>query len=122
MSIAETLEVVLEKVRGLVQAETVIGKSIEAPDGSVILPVCKISVGFGAGGSVQNQKEGVGTGAGAVISPVAFLVLRNGKAEILPMDKTSWQFGKVLDLIPEVVERLRKPKAPKAPEDFSAQP
>lgn len=116
MSVAEALETVLEKVRNLVQAESVVGQPITAPDGSTIVPVCRISVGFGGGGSSNGGKEGVGTGAGAVITPVAFLVLRADKIELIPMDRDSWQFGKLVDFIPELVEKFRKkPVAEKTP-------
>lgn len=117
MSVAETLDTVLDKVRNLVQAESVIGKPITSPDGSIIVPVCRISVGFGGGGSTNSGKEGVGTGAGAVISPVGFLVLRADKIELIPMDRDSWQFGKLVDFIPELVEKFRKkPAANNTPE------
>lgn len=112
MSVAETLDTVLDKVRTLAQAESVIGQPIQAPDGSTIVPVCRITVGFGGGGSSNAGKEGVGTGAGAVISPVGFLVLRADKVEILPMDRDSWQLGKIVDFLPDLVDKFRKKSAP----------
>jgi len=115
MSVSETLETVLEKVRNLVQAESVIGAPIQAPDGSTIVPVCRITVGFGGGGTSNSGKEGVGTGAGAVITPVAFLVLRADKVEILPMDRDSWQFGKIVDFLPDLVDKFRKKPAAEKP-------
>jgi uncharacterized spore protein YtfJ len=117
MSVAETLDTVLDKVRNLAQAESVIGKPITSPDGSIIVPVCRISVGFGGGGTANNGKEGVGTGAGAVISPVGFLVLRADKIELIPMDRDSWQFGKLVDFLPDLIEKFRKkPSADKPTE------
>jgi uncharacterized spore protein YtfJ len=108
MSVAETLDTVLDKVRGLAQAESVVGKPIQAPDGSVIVPVCRITVGFGGGGGNQSEKEGVATGAGAVVTPVAFLVLRADRTDLVPLDKDSWQFGKVVDFIPDLVDKFRR--------------
>lgn len=116
MSVAETLDTVLDKVRTLAQAESVIGQPIQAPDGSTIVPVCRITVGFGGGGNSNAGKEGVGTGAGAVISPVGFLVLRADKVEILPMDRDSWQFGKIVDFLPDLVDKFRKKSAADKPE------
>ena len=110
MSVAQTLETVLEKVRNLVQAETVIGSPIQTPDGATILPVCRISVGFAAGGNARSDKDAVGTGAGAVITPVAFLVLRQDKTELVPMDRGSWQFGRILDLVPDLLDRIQGEK------------
>jgi uncharacterized spore protein YtfJ len=117
MSVAETLDTVLDKVRNLVQAESVIGKPITAPDGSIIVPVCRISVGFGGGGTSNSGKEGVGTGAGAVISPVGFLVLRADKIELIPMDRDSWQFGKLVDFLPDLVDKFRKKPAADKPSE-----
>ena len=117
MSVAEALDTVLDKGRNLVQAESVIGKPITTPDGSIIVPVCRISVGFGGGGSSNSGKEGVGTGAGAVISPVCFLVLRAEKVELIPMDRDSWQFGKLVDFLPDLVEKFRKKPAAEKPSE-----
>jgi len=107
MSVAQTLDTVLEKVRSLVQAEAVIGSPILTPDGATILPVCKISVGFAAGGNERDGKDAVGTGAGAVITPVAFLILRADKTELVPMEKSSWQFGRILDMVPDLLDRIQ---------------
>jgi uncharacterized spore protein YtfJ len=114
MSVAETLDSVLEKVKSLVQAESVVGKPIQAPDGSIIVPVCRISVGFGGGGGSKSQGEGVATGAGAVVTPVAFLVLRPDRTDLVPLDRESWQFGKVVDFIPDIIEKFRR-KTPENP-------
>ncbi|MBK9579735.1 MAG: sporulation protein [Fibrobacterota bacterium] len=117
MSVAETLDTVLDKVRSLVQAESVVGKPISAPDGTIIVPVCRVTVGFGGGGGSQNGKESVGTGAGAVVTPVAFLVLRPDRTDLIPLDRDSWQFGKLMDFVPDLVEKFRKkPAAEKTPE------
>jgi len=114
MDVAETLDSVLEKVRSLVQAESVVGKPIQAPDGSIIVPVCRISVGFGGGGGSKTEREGVATGAGAVVTPVAFLVLRADRTDLVPLDRESWQFGKVVDFIPDIIEKFRR-KTPEKP-------
>lgn len=109
MSVAETLETVLEKVRSLVQADSVVGNPIQTPDGATILPICRISVGFAAGGNANGSvsRDSVGTGAGAVITPVAFLVMRADKTELVPMDKSSWQFGRILDMVPDLLDRIQ---------------
>ena len=119
MSVAETLDTVLDKVRSLVQAESVVGKPIQAPDGTIIVPVCRITVGFGGGGGTHSaDKEGVATGAGAVVSPVAFLVLRPDRTDLVPLDRESWQFGKVVDFIPDIIEKFRRKTAvPDKPKD-----
>lgn len=116
MSVAETLDTVLEKVRSLVQAESVVGKPIQSPDGTVIIPVCRISVGFGGGGGTQSEREGVATGAGAVVTPVAFLVLRPDRTELIPLDRESWQFGKIVDFIPDIIDKFRSKSGTEKPQ------
>jgi len=117
MSVAQTLDILLEKIRVLAQAETVVGKAVSAPDGSVIVPICKVTVGFGAGGSTKDGKENVGTGAAASIVPMAFLVLKDGKADLVPLDKTSHQFSKIIDLVPDLLDRVGLHK--RGPKDAS---
>jgi len=106
MSVAQTLDTLLDKIRVLAQAETVVGKAVSAPDGSVIVPICKVTVGFGAGGNSKDGKEQVGTGAAASIQPVAFLILKDGKSELIPLDKSSYQFSKILDMVPDLLDRV----------------
>ncbi len=131
MSVAQTLDTLLEKIRILAQAETVVGKAVSAPDGTVIVPISKVTVGFGAGGSSKDGKENVGTGAAASIVPVAFLVIRDGRADLVPLDKASLQFSKIIDLVPDLLDRVglhkrgpkaEKPAAAPAPEAPQADP
>lgn len=41
----------LEKIKQMVDINTIIGDPITSPDGTVIIPVSKISYGFASGGS-----------------------------------------------------------------------
>ena len=67
----------IEKIKEMIDVETIIGKPITAPNGTVIIPVSRVSVGFASGGSDLPTKQakdlfGGGTGGGLTISPFYF--------------------------------------------------
>ncbi len=128
MELETILKNVLSELRQMVKTETVVGKPIEAGE-SVVVPVSKVSVGFGGGGgertgeNAKGANGGTGLGGGATIEPVAFIVITNGKAQLLSLTKQeAFNWGKVVDLIPELIDQVKdfgkkgKGKAKKAPE------
>jgi len=81
----------MEKIREMVDVNTIIGDPITCPDGTVVIPVSKVGFGFAAGGSDWPSKQdkalfGGGSGAGVSIQPLAFLVVSNGDVRILPIE------------------------------------
>ena len=83
----------MENIRQMVDVNTIIGEPVICPDGTVIIPVSKVTYGFAAGGSdlppkTNTNKEffGGGSGAGVSIQPVAFLVVNNGSVKMLNME------------------------------------
>jgi len=114
MQLESILKNVLTELREMVQTETVIGKPIHAGD-SVVVPVSKVSVGFGGGGGTRGEKNredknnGTALGGGATIEPVAFIVITNGKAQLLSLTAKEGNFnwGKVVDLIPDLVAQVK---------------
>ena len=117
MVIENLVKTVLSELKRITQTETVIGDPIEA-GGVTIIPVSKVSVGFGIGGAKASEKnrEGEGTGGGVLIEPVAFIVVREKKVELLSMKKESLGLGQVVDLIPEVIETIKGLKSTKTRE------
>ena len=82
--------VTMEKIKEMVDVDTIIGKPIIAADGTTIIPVSKVSFGFASGGSdlpSKNQSElfGGAGGAGISIQPLAFLVVANGDVKLIQM-------------------------------------
>lgn len=86
----------LDNLRELVDTDTVIGKCILSPDGSMVVPVSKVSVGMVAGGGEYNENSpklrsqfpgAGGGGAGVSITPLGFLVLSNSKHSFIRVDK-----------------------------------
>jgi uncharacterized spore protein YtfJ len=108
MIIESLVDTVLAKLREAAQTETVIGKPITVKN-ITLVPVSHVSIGFGAGGGKQGRdgKGGECTGGGVSIEPLAFVVIRDDKVEIISMKGEDSTIGKVIELIPEVVEKIR---------------
>lgn len=99
----------MDKVRELSEAETIVGKPIETSDGTTIIPVSKVSFGLASGGSdlgAEKKGFGGGSGAGVTISPMAFIVVRNGEAKLLQMTTTTPYQNAVVNVVPEVVDKI----------------
>lgn len=109
------METSLKNVKSMLDANTTIGDPITTPNGTVILPVSKISVGFAAGGSDFAKKDqpklcfGGGSGAGVTIKPVSFLVISpSGAVNVLPVDQgTLSPVEKLIDMAPGVIEQVK---------------
>lgn len=106
------LGVSMEKIREMVDVNTVIGDPITTPDGlATVIPVSRVSFGFGSGGSdlpAKSEKElfGGGAGAGVTIRPVGFLVIKDGDVKLLQMEENSKGIGNILESVPGAVSKL----------------
>lgn len=121
--------VTMDKVREMVDANTVIGDPVRTDDGTVILPVSRITFGFASGGSDFEGKNpankelfGGGGGAGVSVIPVAFLVIKDGDVRTVQLSSSGNAMDRALTMLPELVDRLtelvnggKKDKEPKAP-------
>lgn len=105
------MDVTLEKIRSMVDANTIVGNPINTPDGTLVLPISKISFGFASGGSdfpSKTQKDlfGGGGGAGMTITPVAFLVVRGDSVRMIQLADTSNHVDRAIGLLPEMVDKI----------------
>ena len=99
------IERVLGELRHIVQTETIIGEPIQAGD-VLLIPVSKISFGFGAGG--QEDKGKGGTGGGATVQPIAFVVIDgDGKVQLLTLGDKEAGLGQLMELVPEALKKIR---------------
>ncbi|MDO4945612.1 MAG: GerW family sporulation protein [Ruminococcus sp.] len=101
----------MEKVHELAECETVVGKPIVTADGTTIIPVSKISVGFASGGSdlpTKSTKEtfGGGSGGGVSITPIAFVVIYNGEAKLLQLTANAPKENAIIDMVPQVIDKI----------------
>lgn len=118
----------MQNLRSLVDANTVIGEAITTPDGTVIIPVSKVSFGFGSGGSdLPTQKEGElfggGAGGGVSVQPLAFLVVKDGDVRLLQFDNSKNVADRAVSLMPELFDKVSElfSKKDKNPPDSAGQ-
>lgn len=114
-AISELMATTMDKVRLLADANTVVGQPIVTGDVTII-PVSRLSFGFGVGGSDFTGKDpkpgvdpnfGGGTAAGMNIDPLAFLVIRGDNVRVLPMlPPTDGALGRLVDMVPELVDKV----------------
>ena len=106
------LSTTIEKVRNLVDVSTIIGEPIYAEGGTTIIPVSKVTYGFASGGadfpSKANQELfGGGGGAGVTISPVGFLVIKNGDVTVKYISEgADSQAERIISMVPDVVNKV----------------
>ena len=111
--ISSLLDTTLEKIREMVDVNTVVGAPISTPDGITIIPISKISYAFAAGGSDFRVKEktnmgfGGGNGAGVKIAPIGFLIVQNGSVRMINvMPPASTTIDRVVEKAPEVIDMV----------------
>lgn len=108
--LGELTESNMKNLQALIDSNSVIGREIVTPDGTVILPVSKVSFGFGSGGGdlPASQKElfGGGTGGGVTITPLAFLIIKNGDVKLLQVQSYNNTADRVVDMVPDVMDKV----------------
>ena len=103
--------VTMDKIRELVNSDTIIGEPVSLPDGTTILPVSKVTFGVATGGSdfaAKQSKElfGGGSGAGVTVAPVAFLVVKDGNVRTIQLADPNNSLERAITLLPELVDKL----------------
>ena len=99
----------MQNLKSMVDSNTVVGEPIITPDGITLVPVSRVSLGFGGGGAefAQNKGYGGGTGCGVKVEPIGFLIVKDGSVRIMnvvpPADNT---FDRIIDMVPGVVDRV----------------
>ncbi len=114
-SLPNMLEGTIAKIREMVDVNSVIGDPITTPDGVTIIPVSKVSVGFGGGGSdyvsrnvnKQDNPFGGGAGGGIKVTPVAFLIVKEGSVRMLPVAApASTTADRLVEQVPDVLDKI----------------
>ena len=120
--IESLMKTAMESIQQIVDVNTIVGDPVETHDGSVIIPISRVSCGFAAGGSEFGQMEdhkenattggqaaalpfGGGAGAGVSVQPVAFLVVGNGTIRLLPVD-SNVVVDRLIDTVPDLLDRV----------------
>lgn len=121
----------MQSIKDMVDVNTIVGDAVQAPDGTVIIPISRVAFGFAAGGGEYNrccmeesgngveddESEGKsagkksgkfpfagGSGAGVSINPVAFMVVGQDQIKLLPVNVNT-SVDKILDLVPDLINK-----------------
>lgn len=126
--IGSLMDTTMKKIKEMIDVNTIIGEPITSPDGTLIIPVSKVSYGFAAGGSdLPTKKEnkdcfGGGSGAGVTIQPVAFLTVYQGDVRLVSVDREEGTADKLVNMIPDVLKKVKgvfKKDKSESADDFS---
>ena len=108
------LDATIQKIREMVDVNSVIGTPITTPDGVTLIPVSKVSVGFGGGGSdfasKSQDKEnpfGGGVGGGVKVTPMCFLVVKDGNVRMLSVPQPANSSAeRLVEMLPDTLEKI----------------
>lgn len=109
----------LQGLREMIDVNAIVGAPINTPDGSVIMPVSKVALGFGVGGTEFPKSKklltdgenpsnmfGGGTGGGLSLTPVGFLVVGNGKIRMVPVSEQNSIYDRLIDAVPTAIDKI----------------
>ncbi len=111
----DVLATTMEKIKTMLDVNTIIGTPVQTQEGISIIPVSKVSFGFASGGSDFGKKPengikfGGGAGAGATITPVAFLVVNGENVRVLPMVAApNTTADRIVEMVPDVINQIKE--------------
>ena len=117
----------MENIRDMIDVNTVVGDAVTPAEGTVIIPISRVSFGFVAGGGEYGLKTpqpaandlpfAGGTGAGVTVQPMGFLVVKNDQVRLTP-EQYYAPVDRVIEMIPPLLGDVRRwiDKSADAPE------
>ena len=99
----------MQNIKNMVDVNTVVGEPIYTPDGITLVPISRMSFGFGGGGAdfAQSKGYGGGTGCGVRIEPVGFMVVKDGGVRMINITPpANTTVDRIIDMVPDVLDRL----------------
>ena len=114
-TLSNMIENTLTKIKDMISVNDVVGTPITTPEGVTIIPISKVSVGFGGGGSdfvsknVNKQENpfGGGVGGGVNVTPVAFIIIKGDSVRMMPVAApANTTADRVVELVPDVLDKI----------------
>lgn len=103
----------MQKVREMVDANTIVGEPVTTVEGITLIPVSKVSFGFAGGGSDSAKKPepqgafGGGIGAGVKIEPVAFIIANGKDVKLLHISPPAANtVDRIIETVPDIVDKV----------------
>ena len=110
--IGDIMDKAMDKIRAMVDSNTVVGEPITTPDGVTLLPISRVSFGFASGGSDSAEsasKSGVwgGSGAAVKVDPIGFLLIHDGNVRMVGIQMPAvTTASRLIDMLPDVLDRV----------------
>ncbi|MCR5205623.1 MAG: GerW family sporulation protein [Lachnospiraceae bacterium] len=113
----ETVVSLFKGMDSFISTKTVVGETIKLDDGTMLLPLVDVSFGVAAGATSKKEKnsDGAGGGMGGKISPNSVLVIKDGQCKLVSVKSTD-VVSKVIDMVPNVIDKFKKSPKDKADE------
>ena len=114
-TLSNMIENTLTKIKDMISVNDVVGSPITTPEGVTIIPISKVSVGFGGGGSdfvsknanKQENPFGGGVGGGVNVTPVAFIIIKGDSIRMMPVAApANTTADRVVELVPDVLDKI----------------
>ena len=114
-TLSNMIENTLAKVKEMISVNDVVGTPITTPEGVTIIPISKVSVGFGGGGSdfvsknanKQENPFGGGVGGGVNVTPMAFIIIKGDSVRMMPVAApANTTADRVVELVPDVLDKI----------------
>ncbi len=113
--ISEMMQESMAKIRELADTNTIVGQPIQTPDGVTLIPISRIHMGMGGGGTIFGKKRevnpegnmGAGVGVGVSIDPIAFLVVKDGFTRVIPVAAPPMNtIDRVVEMAPDMIDKV----------------
>ena len=108
--LSELMETTISKISEMVDSNAIVGEPITTADGVTLIPISRVSFGFGSGGTDYGRntdKFGGGGGAGIKVEPVAFVVVKDGAARLMPVGVPAHSsLDRALEMVPGILDRV----------------
>ena len=112
--IGELMQTTMDNVKNILKVDTVVGEPIYTPDGITLVPISRISVGFGGGGvefgnkkSGESRPYGGGNATGVKVDPIGFLVIKDGTIRMINVTPpANTTVDRLIEMVPQVMDRV----------------
>lgn len=117
--IESLMKTTMENMKEMIDVDTIVGNPVETSNGSVLIPISKVSFGFASGGGEYNKNcrseedsndsypFAGGAGAGITVQPVAFMVVEKEETKLMYIDQNANMLDNILNKTPKLMENIQ---------------
>ena len=121
-SVKSIMDTTMDKLRGMVDADVIIGTPITV-DKITLIPVSKAAFGMATGGSDFSSKSGTplfggGGGAGVTVTPIAFIAINGDSIRMMPIYNSMSTVDKAISMTPDLIDKIKGLFKKSNPNDF----